>query len=258
MGTSLGGSLALRGDGRNRGSYPRRRCWRGVRPFSGIRVSREPEPRIRNRFSLMSGILASLLYLAIAAVLADAPAANATGEVVLAWATRSRTAILVVTPVWTLSVAAIFAFYISVEQDLLARSVTGAQGSLAILGTVGGFLTFFVSLLGFLLLTSLAWMAPEVDPGIARLLSVVSLLSVNLTGLPTALTLLPWSWVMYQRQLASVPLLAFGVVVATLHCISACSFGTEGLTSPSGIGVYAAPPLFYVWVVWLGLLKFRD
>lgn len=208
-----------------------------------------------NRFSLATALLATALYAVIAVLLADAPGASADGAAVLAWATARRTAILACTPVWTLSVAAIFAWSVSVAADLHARAEGEAGRALAILGGVGGVLTFTLSLVGFLCLTTLAWLCPGLDAGSARVLSALSLLSVNLTGIPTALTVLPWTWLLARAagetggpRAAPRPLIAWGLVVAALHLTSACAFGRgEGAMaalSPSGIGTYVAPPAY--------------
>ncbi len=212
---------------------------------------------MRNAFSLATGVIATCLYLSIVGVLADAPAANALPHRVLFWASQNRATLLASAPVWTLSVAFLFAFYLSVGADLVDRCSTRTERTLVHLGVVGGFLTFIISLIGFLFLTALAWLAPAVSPDIAVTLNVLSLLAINLSGIPTALTLLPWTWVMHRNKLASELVVFLGIVVSALHLVSAWAFQTHGLMSPSGIGVYLGPPLFYVWVVAVGWLRLR-
>ncbi len=125
-------------------------------------------------------------------------------------------------------------------------------------------------LVRFLFLTTLAWLGPGVgtpDPAEvvaahaataeigASWLSALSLLAVNLTGVPTALTLLPWTWVMRERRPARPALLAFGTFVAVLHLVSTCAFARPGFLAPSGISVYLTPPLSYAWVIWVATLR---
>ena len=224
----------------------------------GARLGQEtgPPSSCRNGFSLATGMVAAVLGLGVAVVLGDAPAADATGETLLAWATARREAVLASTPVWTVSVAAIYAFSLSVGADLLARASSPMERTLVVLGAVSSLLTFGISLIGFLFLTALAYQAPNLSAESAHGLGALSLLSVNLTGIPTALTLLPWGWGMYRNRLASPALIGFGVAVACLHVVSACAFASSGWLSPSGIGARVAPPLYYVWVVWLGMTKF--
>lgn len=217
--------------------------------------ARTHAPAARNPLSLASAVAATVLSVAIAVVVADAPAAGASGDVVLAWASAHRTTLLACTPAWTLSVAAVFAFYVSVAGDLADHCVTRSERALVQLGAAAGRLTFAISLVGFLFLTTLAWMAPDLAPGDARLLSSLSALAVNVTGIPTALTLLPWAWVMHRRGLAPPALGVYAAGVSALHLVSTAAFAQSGPLSPSGVGAYLAPPLFYGWVLWIASVK---
>lgn len=208
------------------------------------------DPALR-RFIVITAGLSAGTYAIVAALLADAPPIQADGATVLAWVRPHRTVLLVAAYLWGLSVAAILAFLTGVWAKI--AQIEGPRPVLATLGLGAGFATFILSLVGFASALALAWLVDSIGAETAKLLNSLALLPVALTGIPTALTILPWVAVARTHAKFPAALSVFSVVVAGLHIVSAGAFADAGLLSPSGVGVLVAPPAYYVWVVWMGV-----
>jgi hypothetical protein len=47
------------------------------------------------------------------------------------------------------------------------------------------------------------------------------------------------------------------LLVAALHLIGGVSFAASGAFSPSGIGVFVAPPFFFLWILAVSVVLWR-
>lgn len=203
------------------------------------------------RFTAYSGFLCTALYVGLIPLLGDAPTVQATAEEVLRWATANRSMILASIFIWGASVAALFCFATGLWA--LLKKTEGENAVLSTLGLGAAFTTFIISVSGFLFLLALAYKAPDLDAATAKTLSDLTLLSVALTGIPTALTLAPWLVVMRKSSLFPPVLRWLGYGVVVLHVVSSAAFARSGMLSPSGLGVWVAPPMYYLWVTMTGV-----
>jgi hypothetical protein len=202
------------------------------------------------RFTAISGLLACALYVAAAATMAELPGVEASASQLHRWVQEHRTLMLAAAYVWGLCTCATLCFLAGLWNLLKEKSPT-----FAVLGLAGGFSIYAVALAGFGFELVAAYRIDSLSPETTKLLNDLTLLSVCLTGFPTALSMAGSVTAMFQQQLFPPLLRGFGILIALVHLISGGAFAASGLLSPSGIGVYVAPVLYYLWIgaisVWL-------
>lgn len=210
----------------------------------------------------------------MAACLADAPSVAAPPSDLVAWVHSSKLAVVVGLQAFGVSCMALWSFMLGL------RAHTGG-GVLSTLGALAGMAIFVIAWGGMMPLAALVYLdGVEGGPSteVAQLCHVFIGVMINLTGLPTAASLVAFSWMSFRREAApDVPggarggghggatgmgmgtaLPVYGLAVACAHCISSCAFAHGGWLSPSGIGQFVCPPLYYVWVLWVCATLWRD
>lgn len=101
-----------------------------------------------------------------------------------------------------------------------------------------------------------AYMAPDLGPELSKALGVGMSIATNVSAWPTIACVV--GLVIAARSCAALPnsVLAFGLLVAVLHAVSAVAFARSGLLSPDGIAL-AAAPAFAVWMMCIGVALLR-
>ena len=136
-------------------------------------------------FTAGAGVVTVLAFGVTAAALFSAPPVSADGSEVVEWLQRDKAVILVGLQAFGVSSMAIFAFFAGL------RACTGS-GELATLASVSGMLIFVVAWVGMVPLATMVWMALTGDAALtadtAHLLHALVSLSINMTGLPTAIS----------------------------------------------------------------------
>jgi hypothetical protein len=101
-----------------------------------------------------------------------------------------------------------------------------------------------------------AYMAPDLGLELSKVLGVGMSIATNVSAWPTIACVI--GLVIAARRCAALPnsVLAFGLLVAALHAISAVAFARSGLLSPDGIAL-AAAPAFAVWMMCIGVVLLR-
>lgn len=212
--------------------------------------------RARRWLTAGSGIASAALYGAVAVAMNDAPGAELDAASVHAWVEDHRTLILVSGYLWGLCSCATWGFLTGLWDWLADRG----DRALATLGLVAGVAIYVVALAGFSALVLAAYRVDVHTAETTRQLNDLALISVCLTGFPTVASMLGYLAVMFRRRLFPAWTRWLGVVLTVAHLVSGGAFAASGMLSPSGIGVYVAPVLYYAWIVALSvhLLRSRD
>jgi hypothetical protein len=207
------------------------------------------------RLTAKCGLAATALYVAVAVLMLDAPSTDLAASEVHAWIAAHRSAIFIAAYLWGLCCCATWAFLSGLGGALKER---GGNPTLASLGVATGYAIYTLSLAGFVFLLGAAYRVDGAAPETTRLLDDLALLAVNLTGFPTAISMAAFLAVMFQRRLFPAWTRWLGVALALAHLLSGGAVAAAGLLSPSGIGVYVAPVLYYAWIAALSIFLLRE
>jgi hypothetical protein len=101
-----------------------------------------------------------------------------------------------------------------------------------------------------------AYAAPHLGLDLSKVLSDGMSIATSASAWPTIPCVI--GLLIAARRCGAFPksVLAFGLLVAMLHAITAVAFARSGLLSPSGIA-QAAPPAFAIWMAWIGVALLR-
>ncbi len=107
-----------------------------------------------------------------------------------------------------------------------------------------------VLLAGFAVFAAAAYRVGETDPGLVRALSDVGWATFALSGVPTAVCVGAFSWLIVRQRYLPGPVAWLGFAVALLHLLAAAAFaGSSGALSLQGDVAVYVPLGFYVWVL---------
>lgn len=207
------------------------------------------------KVTAFSGIASFILFIIASVLLASTPDISASDDVVLKWLRENRSIILTAIYTWGLCVSATFFFLTGFWNISKKEEVNSSVYST--LGLAGGFSIFTLALAGFIPALIGAYRAESINADTARMLSDLTLLSVNLTGFPTVVSVIGFSVVIQKTKYLPKWLVWFGYFVCLLHLLSAGAFANTGLMSPSGIGVYIAPVFYYIWILIISILLYK-
>jgi hypothetical protein len=126
------------------------------------------------------------------------------------------------------------------------------------IGLAGGYSIFTLALGGFAFVLSMAYRAEMLAPATAKVLNDLSLLCIALTGFPTAVSMIGFTVVLVQSRTGPVWLPPFSILITVAHLISGGAFAASGMLSPSGVGVYIAPVMYYLWILAVSVLLLMD
>ncbi len=101
-----------------------------------------------------------------------------------------------------------------------------------------------------------AYAAPHLGLGLSKLFSDGMSIATIASAWPTIPCVIGLLIAARRCRAFPKPVLAFGLLVAMLHAITAVAFARSGLLSPSGIA-QAAPPAFAIWMGWIGVVLLR-
>jgi hypothetical protein len=209
-----------------------------------------------NKFTGISGIISALLYIAVALILVDSPDLRTPDAQVLNFLRVNRSMVLSAIYLWGICISATYCFLTGFWA--ISRKAEKEPGLLSTLGLGSGFVIFAVALCGFIFALGAAYLADSLAPATAGLLNSLTILSVALTGFPTAVSMVAFSAVILKTGFLPGWLGKAGLFVALLHLISGGAFAGSGLLSPSGIGVYVAPVFYYLWILITSIIILRE
>lgn len=160
----------------------------------------------------------------------------------------------VMAALWLASVSLGFnlAFYVLLGDTLRRKSE--ADAGLVNLGVLGGAVFIAIIFMGFAVLAQAAYRSGSGDPATQRTLYDVYELSLTMTGVPTAVSLVALSVVLLRTRIFPAWLGWYGGVVAAVHLLSSGSMATSGLFTPANIGGTIAPVAFEIWVLAVSIL----
>lgn len=207
------------------------------------------------RFTALAGCGAFLFYLVSALLILDAPSIDSAPRVLAAYAMTHRTALFLEVVMWGLATCAVVAFAAGLWAVL--RRAEGEPAVFAMLVGLALLLTQTLVLSGLSALLVLGYRADTLALSTVQLLFDLTYLGAALSAFPTALAMLAFAVLNFRTAAFPVWTAWLAVVVALLHLIAGVSFAPSGLFSPSGVGVYVAPPAFFVWILAVGLVLLR-
>jgi hypothetical protein len=207
-------------------------------------------------FTTLSGGAAFVLYLISALLILDVPSIGSTSQALAQYSAGHSTSLLLEVVVWGPATCATIAFAIGLW--VLLRRAEGEPGLLAMLFLAAIILTEAIVLGGFPELLVLGYRGSVLAPSDVRLLIDLTYLGVALSAFPTILATGTYAVLVFRT--AAFPLWTawLAVLVAALHLIGGISFAASGALSPSGIGVFVAPPAFYLWILAVSVVVVRS
>lgn len=207
------------------------------------------------RLTAISGVAAFVLYVISALLIVDAPSIDSTPRALSAYTATHSAAILVEVGVWGLVTCAIITFAICLW--ILLRRAEGEPAVLATLTLAAMLVTQTLVLAGFPELLVLGYRAGSLTPEEVKLLFDLTYLGIALSAFPTVLTAVAYAAVVLWTRAFPRWTAWLALLVAALHILAGVSFASHGLFSPSGIGVYLAPPAFFIWVLAVSVVAAR-
>jgi len=165
------------------------------------------------------------------------------------------TSLLLEVIVWGPATCAAIAFAVGLWA-LLRRS-EGDPGLLAMLFLVAMIVTQTIVLGGFPSLLVLGYRGSALASSDVRLLFDLTYLGVALSAFPTILATGTYAVLVFRTAAFPGWTAWLALLVAALHLIGGVSFAASGALSPSGIGVFVAPPAFFLWILAVSVVVLR-
>eukprot|EP01094_Clydonella_sp_ATCC50884_P027720 TRINITY_DN8082_c0_g1_i1.p1 TRINITY_DN8082_c0_g1~~TRINITY_DN8082_c0_g1_i1.p1 ORF type:complete len:263 (+),score=89.42 TRINITY_DN8082_c0_g1_i1:101-889(+) len=207
--------------------------------------------------TVTAGVLSVALFIAAAACLYDAPEVGAGASVVTDWLSRHRTRALIGVYVEALCILATVTFLSALASCVVVCEQRHRLGStLTRAAELSGWSIFIVAGVTMALYGTAAFLSDHEAPASLRddlahpiyALYAAGAVSVNITGAFTGLSNLLLAIACIRASALPLWLSIASIVVAALHFVSAAAFARSGPMSPSGIGVWLCPPLYYAWI----------
>ncbi|MBI2764740.1 MAG: hypothetical protein HYX53_02385 [Chloroflexi bacterium] len=186
--------------------------------------------------ALVTGIAATVLFIAGGLLIAPLPGAGASGEEVARYAVDHRTLLLATSYVWGVAICAQLAFAVALRDALSG----GRPGTLLGVGLSAAIALVALEFAGFALVAALAF-RPPTDPAGARLLGDLVLVTLSYAGFAAALWSGAYSLAMLRDSGIHAWVAWLGFASAAAHLEAAGAFARSGAFSPSGWGGYAGP-----------------
>jgi hypothetical protein len=199
------------------------------------------------RFTAISGLLAFILYVASVLPIFDIPTIDAPTTSLARYVGTHQQALLAEALIWGFATIATVCFLTGLWS--LLRDAVANSRMLAMLALGSGLLTYALVQGNFVFTLALAYRGQTYSPEIVRLLFDLTLLGVTLASLPTALSASAYSLLILRGNLLARWVAWLGFLTALVHIVGAVSFASSGWFSPSGLSVFVAPPLYYLWIL---------
>jgi hypothetical protein len=199
------------------------------------------------RFTAISGILAFILYVASVVPIFDIPTVDAPTSTLVSYVSTHQTALFAEAIIWGFATVATVCFLTGLWS--LLRDAVPSSRMLAMLALGSGLLTYALVQGNFVFTLALAYRGQTYSTEIVRLLFDLTLLGVTLAALPTALSVTAYSLLLLRSDLVPRWVAWLGYLAAIVHIVGAVSFAPGGWLSPSGLSVFVAPPLYYLWIL---------
>lgn len=203
------------------------------------------------RFTAVAGIVAVVFYIATVSLIADFPAANTPAQQLTSYIASHSTQMLLEGYGWGIVAAATLCFLTGLWGVL--RQVEGESGVLSMLGLGAGLVIFAIALAGLAPALVLGYRAGSLAASDVKLLTDTLLLGATMSALPTVISVGAFSAIILRTGAVPRWLGVFGILVMLAHLVDAGSFAQDGLFSPSGVPVYVAPILYYLWMLSLSI-----
>lgn len=207
------------------------------------------------RLTAISGCTAFILYVVSALLIIDAPGVDSAPGALTAYAAAHSASLLLEVVVWGPITCAVVTFAAGLWA--LLRRAEGEPSVLATLTLIALLVTQTLVLAGFPELLVLGYRAGSLSPSEARLLFDLTYLGIALSAFPTVLAMSAYAALVLRTLVFPRWTAWLALLVAVLHVIAGVSFASSGLFSPSGMGVYLAPPAFFVWMLAVSIVAVR-
>lgn len=203
------------------------------------------------RFTATAGIVAILFYIVTVVLIADFPGVDSSATQLASYFAGHSTQMLLEGYCWGLVAAATLCFLTGLWA--VFRRSENEGGVLATLGLGAGLVIFAVALAGLTPALVLGYRAGSLAPSEVKLLADSLLLGTTLSALPTVVSVGAFSVLILRKGAAPRWIGLFGFLVIIAHLVDAGSFAQDGLFSPTGVPVYVAPILYYLWMLSLSV-----
>ena len=207
------------------------------------------------RFTALSGGAAFVLYLISVLLILDAPSIDSTSQALARYSAGHSTSLLLEVVVWGPATCATIAFAVGLWA--LLRRTEGDPGLLAMLFLAAMIVTQTIVLGGFPELLVLGYRGSALAPSVVQLLFDLTYLGVALSAFPTILATGTYAVLVFRTAAFPRWTAWLALLVAALHLVGGVSFAASGALSPSGIGVFVAPPSFFLWILAVSVVVFR-
>lgn len=207
------------------------------------------------RFTAIAGILSVVLYMVSAALIFDLPDINASASVWSSYVASHAPQLLGEVYVWGATTAAVACFLAGLWSAL--RHAERASDMLATLGLGAGFMIWAIALAGFAPALVLGYRAGALDSATVKSLSDLLLLGATLSAFPTAISVGAFSALILRTGAIARWVGWFGFLVVLAHLAAAGAFAQDSFFSPSVVSVFVAPPLYFLWVLFVSVALLR-
>lgn len=208
------------------------------------------------RYTGVAGLIGVALYVVTVVLIIDFPGINTPAAQLATYAASHQTQLLFEAFVWGAVVVATLSFLVGLWFTL--RSGANDVQVTAMLGLVAGVMVYTIVLGGFGPLLTLGYRAHSLAPDTIKLLVDQTLLGTTLSGFPTFVSLGAFSLAILRTRMLPAWAAWLGIVVGVVHIVAAGSLAGDGLFSPSGVPVYVAPLLYYIWMLTISILLLRS
>jgi len=207
-----------------------------------------------NRITAVAGILTVALTVVAIAIFASAspPAEADSPQQVAQFFADHHAAMQVALYIAALSLGFNLAFYWALREVL--RRHDPASEWLATLGAVGGSTFIAVLFAAFAIPMQLAYREGAIGADLQRALFDTYGFMVAMSGVPTAVSVVAISAVVFRTGVLARWLGWWGIAVAVVHVVSVGALAHEGLFSPSVFAGIVAPVMFELWVLTISVL----
>lgn len=208
-----------------------------------------------SRFTAIAGVIGVALYAVSAALIFDLPDINASASVWSSYVAGHGPQLLGEVYAWGAVTAAVACFLAGLWSVL--RHAARASEMLATLGLGAGFMIWAIALAGFAPALVLGYRAGALDSATVKSLSDLLLLGATLSAFPTAVSVGAFSTLILRTGAIARWVGWFGFLVVLAHLAAAGAFAQDGFFSPSVVSVFVAPPLYFLWALFISVALLR-
>lgn len=213
------------------------------------------DTQMERRLTAAAGIVSVVILLVGQSLVLNAPTIDKPPAEIRAWAVDHRAMMLTAMYLLVFGFSVALVFWAGTWRELRAKE--GGSGLLSNTGLAAVVLLTALLAAGFAFSAELGFRGAGLTDDSARMLNDLTLVSLNLSNIATAVALTAFA-VVIIRSGAFAPWLGWlGLVAAAVHLVGGASFAHSGFLSPQGIGLYVAPLLYYAWVVAASVLTWR-